>query len=613
MVWVLTMSDLANFLLQNRFLSPDQLANTQAEAIRSQSPLEDVILAKGLANPSALYRQIAAWQKLEFADLYTMPCEEALLLATMRDDYLRLRAIPWKQEGDMVVIATCTITDALHHWAHRYFPKYRFAITSPFDIHHSLNHHFHQQNSLDALRRLWRKHPEYSARDLFRTLESKVFALCLSTLVVGGMLYPKPFLLGLFVIVTFFYIGTLLFKTLLFLIGLTHVPDATPPATIPDHALPIYTILIPLYKEDKVLAKLTNAIRALDYPKSKLDVKLIVEADDEVTIAAIKALRCERMFEMVPVPYSLPRTKPKACNYALRFARGEFVTIYDAEDIPHPQQLKTALAVFAREPEEVVCLQARLNYFNREENWLSRFFAIEYATLFDFLLPGLEAMGIPIPLGGTSNHFKMAALQALYAWDPYNVTEDADLGLRIAQKGWRCKVIPSLTLEECPVRIGAWVRQRSRWIKGHMQTYFVHMRKPFVLWKKLGTVGFFGFQFFLGVPAFIFLIAPFMWLLCLLWLTGALALPPDMPGWFGSLVSISLWLLPIGATLHFLQAFATVHHHGWRDMGKYCIAFPFYWILHSIASFRALWQLITRPHYWEKTQHGVTKVKTEST
>jgi len=377
---------------------------------------------------------------------------------------------------------------------------------------------------------------------------------------------------------------------------------------IDDKDLPVYTILVPLYKETRVLQKLTNAIRSLDYPKSKLDVKLIVEEDDTDTVKAIKDLKCERFFEIIEVPFSLPRTKPKACNYAMQFAKGEYITIYDAEDIPDPLQLKKVLYTFYNDSKDIKCVQCKLNYFNREENLLSKLFAIEYSTLFDFLLFGLEALKIPIPLGGTSNHFRKSTLDKLMGWDPYNVTEDADIGIRIAQKGWRCKIIDSTTFEECPIKAGAWIRQRSRWIKGHLQTYFVHMQNPMQLYKKTGLIGFMGIQFFLGAPVLIFLLSPIMWGLFVCFVTGLLQLPPDMPDRFYILMDYSMLMLATGFSLQWLQAAVAVRKNKWQNMGKAVMSFPFYWFLHSVASFKALWQLITNPFYWEKTSHGETSI-----
>jgi len=181
---------------------------------------------------------------------------------------------------------------------------------------------------------------------------------------------------------------------------------------------------------------------------------------------------------IIVVPDGQPRTKPKACNVGLRFAHGEFLVIYDAEDRPAPDQLRRAVAAFRAAPPEMVCLQARLSYWNVDENALTRFFTLEYAHWFDLMLDGLAALRLPIPLGGTSNHFRVQPLRMVGAWDPHNVTEDADLGLRVAAQGMTVSTLASTTLEEACCRPWPWIKQRTRWIKGYMQTALVHTRHP---------------------------------------------------------------------------------------------------------------------------------------
>jgi cellulose synthase/poly-beta-1,6-N-acetylglucosamine synthase-like glycosyltransferase len=604
------MDKFLQYLFDRNLLSGVELASVLDEQGKSDAGFAEVIFSQGYINPYNLYSAFAKFSNLEFADLSKYPCDKNIVEESERDIYQKLRAIPWKIDGDEIVIATCAITKEVKNWASKY-ENAQFAITSPFDIHSSINNTFIQENNRDAREILMLMHPNYSANNLFSGIQSKMFLAILALIIPGFILFPQISWTALFIIIAGFYTATLAFKMVLFLIGILRgrrVAYEQKTLRLPDNELPIYTILIPLYKEDKTLKKLTDAIRNLDYPKAWLDVKLIVEADDDLTIEAIKNLKCERMFEMIKVPYSIPRTKPKACNYALRFAKGEFVTIYDAEDIPDPLQLKKVLHTFYNAPEDVACVQAKLSYFNREENLLSRMFTIEYSILFDFTLFGLEAMGIPIPLGGTSNHFRVKTLNALYAWDPYNVTEDADLGMRIAQKGWRCKVIDSVTMEECPITYGAWIRQRSRWIKGHMQTYFVHMRKPIELYKKVGIVGFFGIQFFLGAPALIFLISPIMWFIWAMFMLKIIEVPDGMPTWFSGVIDFSYYLFFIGMASHIFYAAVAVITNKWKGMMLYSLVFPFYWILHSVASFKAVWQLINRPHYWEKTEHGVTQI-----
>ncbi|RMF00052.1 MAG: glycosyltransferase, partial [Alphaproteobacteria bacterium] len=282
-----------------------------------------------------------------------------------------------------------------------------------------------------------------------------------------------------------------------------------PPATgkrrllrIPERELPVYTVLVPLFREAAVLPALISALKRLDYPAAKLDIKLIFESVDDETYASARALELPGNFDLIVVPDAQPRTKPKALNYALQFARGEFAVIYDAEDRPEPDQLRKAVARFRQGPPNLACLQARLNFYNADENWLTRQFALEYSALFDGLLPTLERLDLPIPLGGTSNHFRIAALRWLGAWDAYNVTEDADLGMRLYRHGYLCRMLDSTTHEEAVCRFLPWLRQRTRWLKGYLQTYFVHMRHPWRLWRELGARRFLGFQLMIGGVVF---------------------------------------------------------------------------------------------------------------
>jgi cellulose synthase/poly-beta-1,6-N-acetylglucosamine synthase-like glycosyltransferase len=481
-------------------------------------------------------------------------------------------------------------------------------ITSPFDVLWTLQRRFASEDDEESREKLYRAFPEKSAKTLLTSAQIYVllaFVVFLSFVVSHD---PADMAFVAFLAINIFYAVTLSFKTLLFLIGFLRRNNTLEHAhysLLEESELPVYSILIPLYKEKGTLTKLVESIRNLDYPKSKLDVKFVVEEDDNMTIEALKALHCESYFEIIRVPYSLPRTKPKACNYALRFARGTYVTIYDAEDTPHPTQLKKVIAKFRRLPKNVVCIQAKLNYFNRRENFITRMFAIEYASWFDFMLLGLEALNIPIPLGGTSNHFVLEKLRELGGWDPYNVTEDADLGVRLATYGYRVSVIDSLTLEEAPILVKAWLSQRSRWIKGYMQTYIVHMRHPIVLYFALGPTGFFGFQLFIGAPCILFLITPFIWLFWGIQLLGDWHIPAYFTG---ALYDVGMFNLVAGLILPIVFSLTVVIRSKWWDMTAYSFAFPLYWVLHSIASFKALWQLIFRPHYWEKTSHGMSQI-----
>jgi cellulose synthase/poly-beta-1,6-N-acetylglucosamine synthase-like glycosyltransferase len=372
-----------------------------------------------------------------------------------------------------------------------------------------------------------------------------------------------------------------------------------------DTSLPTYTILVPLYREANVLQRLVAGLLELDYPRDKLDIKLIIESDDPETAALAERLARSFAFHLVRVPEGSPRTKPRACNYAFALACGEFTVIYDAEDRPERDQLLKAVAKFRREPRDVVCLQARLNFYNANENWLTRLFAFDYALRFDVLLPALEVLRVPMPLGGTSNHFRTSALRAVAAWDPYNVTEDADLGIRLAQAGMRVAMLDSTTFEEAPTTLAAWLKQRSRWLKGYMQTWLVHMRNPAALKRRTGWLGFFSLQFFLGGSVIAALANPMLWLM-FLW-TARLGFFPDGSPAGQAVTSISsLGLLSGNALLTWLAIIAPKRRYQ-SGIAPYAFAATFYWTLISLAAWRGLWQLMTRPFYWEKTAHGLSR------
>jgi cellulose synthase/poly-beta-1,6-N-acetylglucosamine synthase-like glycosyltransferase len=400
------------------------------------------------------------------------------------------------------------------------------------------------------------------------------------------------------------YVANAAFRACLFWVGAEEPPlQATSPKAIATEDTPIYTILVPLFHEANVLPALSAALRRLDYPAAALDIKFVVEEDDRETVEAARMVAADGVSDVIVVPPGEPRTKPRACNYALQFARGEFLVIFDAEDRPEADQLKKALHVFRHSGNDLACLQARLNFFNARECWIARMFALDYALWFDFLLPGLDRLQIPMPLGGTSNHFRIEALRAIHAWDPFNVTEDADIGIRLARKGLRVRTLDSTTYEEATNAFGAWMRQRTRWMKGYMQTWLVHMRNPRQLWRNAGAGGFFGFQLFVGGTVVSALLNPLLWLIFIV----SFFAPVPAIG-IGGIHAFSGFGLLLGNAIFAYLAMLGPYRRGWLDLSPYALLVPFYWLLISIAAYRALWQLARDPWYWEKTPHGLTQL-----
>ena len=595
-------------LLQKKQITAAQLKEALAIQQKSGGKLGTILHRSGACNSLTLHEQLAAQQSLPFADLLLDPPDARLLDETSLGEYLFLEIVPWKQDeaSGIITLATPQPDSPVQAWAQRHYPnRHCFAITSRLDIHRSLSQAFSGIFNQLSRERLLQLFPEQSARQTLHPRQRDCFFLMLGMLLASFLFYPTHSFVGMLLITSILCLFTLTFKSILFVRGMHYRNELQQAESAPinDTDCPIYTILVPLYREVESLPQIINAISALDYPVHQLDVKLVIEADDAETLAAAKALKPSGIFEIIEVPPSLPRTKPKACNYALRFARGEYLTIYDAEDKPDPQQLRRVLQRFRDAPSDVVCVQCRLNYYNRGHNLLTQLFSIEYASWFDFILPGLESFSLPIPLGGTSNHIALARLMELGEWDPYNVTEDADLGIRMAAAKYRTLTLDSLTMEEAPITLGMWMRQRSRWVKGYMQTWLVHMRRPIQLYRQLGGRAFWGFQFFIGGPCLVFLATPFLFLVS--GYSAFIGFPfhhPLLP--FASAVSLSAFCY--GVLVHLAFACHLARSTDWVLKPSAIALFPFYWLLHSLASFKALWQLITRPHYWEKTDHGFT-------
>jgi cellulose synthase/poly-beta-1,6-N-acetylglucosamine synthase-like glycosyltransferase len=366
---------------------------------------------------------------------------------------------------------------------------------------------------------------------------------------------------------------------------------------------PSYTVLCPLYKETAVLPQFVNAMSAINYPHDKLEILLLLEQDDINTIATAKRMKLPAYFKIVIVPDSMPKTKPKACNYGLKIATGEYIVIYDAEDIPATNQLKKAVITFNRSTEKVGCVQAKLNYYNWNQNVLTRLFTMEYSLWFELILPGLQSIHAPIPLGGTSNHFRTANLRKLGGWDPFNVTEDADLGIRLSKNGFSTLVLDSITMEEANSQYKNWVRQRSRWIKGYIQTYFVHTRK---LEKKQSTRNLIIFQFIIGGKVLSSLINPLLWGLTVFYFI----FPGEIGHFIHSLYSpaifyLALITLVVGNFLYMYYYMMGVVKRNHSELVMVAPLVPFYWLLISVATFKAIYEFIVKPFYWQKTQHGL--------
>ena len=461
-----------------------------------------------------------------------------------------------------------------------------------------LRRHFSGQIALDASQSV----PiAESAR--FGMNHRQIAASVVIATVIGALLlaFPEgtavllPLLLGLF------FLGSALSQLAATVRGMAR--EQTPLAE-DDTRLPNYSVLVPLYREARVVPDLVKALNALDYPAERLQVLLVVEEHDHETIEAIEAAKLPPFMTMFRAPAGAPHTKPRAINAAMPFVTGDFVVVYDAEDHPEPGQLRAAIARFAGLPGSVACLQARLCIDNTQDSWITRFFTIEYAALFDVVKAGTARLGLPVPLGGTSNHFRTATLRAIGLWDAWNVTEDADLGLRLAIHGLGVEDLDSTTYEEAPHGLAAWMHQRSRWLKGWMQTIISHSRTPLRTWRAMGTIAFLSaiaqsagvIIGAMGAPVFHAMV-----------IFRILAPEPMFSGpplyRFADGLIIVLGIAGILAV--YVPALLAIYKRRFWPLLPLVPLLPLYQLLVSVAAYKAFWELIRAPHRWNKTQHGV--------
>lgn len=457
-----------------------------------------------------------------------------------------------------------------------------------------------------AVHRLVRKWPFASAHiGLSRNVR---FGFLIAVLLFSLFVFftPKQFEVVTILILGLVYLLPAAFRLYCAFYGRDLLPMSVAGNMLANEDLPVYTVLIPLRDEVQMVPQLFEAMNRLNYPKEKLDIKFVVESTSSATVSIVHSLLGAPQFELILVPDSAPRTKPKAVNYALPFARGEHIVIFDAEDIPSPNQLRQAATIFANNL-ELECLQASLTIDNASENGLTALFAAEYAAQFGLIMPTLAHFDLPMPLGGTSNHFRTATLLNIGAWDSFNVTEDADLGVRLSRRRLRTAMLASYTREEAPVQIWPWIKQRSRWMKGWMQTLLVHSQDFKSTFTQMGAKKSFVFYLYVGGMVFS---APlhglFFARLIYDLITHQAAAFDDY-----SVLNFHLLVMVIGYSTAIAASILGLIHTRQLGIAIWQLLIPLYWILTSFATLRAVWQLAFTPFQWEKTGHAKTKVRRE--
>lgn len=379
------------------------------------------------------------------------------------------------------------------------------------------------------------------------------------------------------------------------------VPEDVPrDVTVP---LPEISVLVPLYKERRIAELLIKRLEKLNYPRERLDVVLALEEHDHVTRSTVAALELPRWMRVITVPNGVPRTKPRAMNYALDFCRGEIIGIYDAEDEPEPDQLLKVAERFATRPHRIACLQGALDYYNANQNWIARCFTVEYNSWFRLVLPGMSQMGLAVPLGGTTVFMRRDVLEELGGWDAHNVTEDADLGFRLARHGFHTEILSSTTAEEANCHARPWVTQRSRWLKGYVVTYLVHLRRPGLVLRQLGLWRFLGFHAHFITAVSQFMLAPLLWSFWLILLGLPHPLRTIIPP---PLLTTCAVLFFTAEIQNIILGLIATRKAGHRHLWKWVPTLHLYYPLGCLASYMALYELIFCPFHWHKTQHGLS-------
>jgi len=585
-------------LLRDGLVPPHAMVTALADHARQRGRLADLLLRRGLLGEGPLYAALARYWQIGLADLQRTPPDARLIDLFGARECLRDGVLPWRQVGDAVVVAVADPADFLKHRQRleRVFGRVIPAIAPPARLAEAV---LAARGRSLALRAELRVPQHESCRD-WEGGASRGLARWAVALLFLFVLFPRPMLTALLI----WAVLTLTLTALLKLAALVATLRPQPPE--PDNPpviarLPVVSVMVAMYREADIAPRLVRRLSKLDYPRELLDILLVVESHDHVTRNALARADLPGWMRVVVAPEGRVKTKPRALNYALDHCRGSIVGIYDAEDAPEPDQIRKVVNRFHRRGPDVACLQGVLDFYNPRTNWLATCFTIEYASWFRVVLPGLERLGLPIPLGGTTLFFRRDALEKLGGWDAHNVTEDADLGMRLARHGYRTELIPTTTMEEANCRALPWVKQRSRWVKGYMMTYASHMRDPVLLWRQLGAWQFAGFQLlFLGSLSQILLV-PLLWSLWLL----AFGLPHPLSGVMSGQVGVALTALFLSSeALGIAVGLTGLRRSGHKINSMWVPTLHLYYPLGALASYKAAWELVRKPFYWDKTSHG---------
>lgn len=583
-------------------LDPDVIAAAEKRAARIGVGADRVLVTQGVVAEETYLRMLAVSLNQPFDTLENATRRQCSLDDSRLIDALVQGILPLVVDGILLfVIAPRDVRHFLGAMASNPSLAQRIRLTTPEHLRSFVLKNAARALGERASSTLQSRYPTLSAAPPRWRVNTGGVGIAACVTLLSAVLAPAAALTALELALA---AGFLAWSALRLIGAFVPQSPSRPLPPLREDQLPTYTIISALYHEAASVQGLLASFERFEYPAEKLNILLVTEEDDPQTRAAIAAYRGSLAIETIIAPASGPQTKPKALNVALPFARGAFTVIYDAEDRPEPDQLIRALNAFRKAHSDLACVQARLAIDNTTDSWLAAMFSAEYAGHFDVFLPGLSALQLPLPLGGSSNHFRTATLRAVGGWDAHNVTEDADLGIRLARFGYRAAIIDSTTFEEATARVWPWLRQRTRWFKGWLQTWCVHMRRPYALLRELGPINFIAFQLLIAGNVLATLVHP-VFFLTLIYLAAQGSMQ-----WLGNNAAFTAAAAFYGTTA--ASGYLTSAFLGWRGLVNrnlqsaawVLLLTPIHWLLLSLAAWRAFYQFLFNPYGWEKTEHG---------
>lgn len=588
-------------LSERGLVGPDHIIRAEAAMRGTSLSLGQVLTLQGAISEAELLSMLSQIYDVGIADLASERPNPSLATKLPADVAIASEVVVWKQAGSALVVATTRPDQVQMLYAHLPTVRRIVPVLAP------------RAQIVEAQRAIYGtelarmaegRAPEKNSCRSWRgeALRRHILVVAILALIVL-LLAPLALSQAVFGIAVVVFIANCVLKLSAFAHSLRS--EARPPPAPRKEArllhLPTVSIFVPLFKEPEVAGALVERLRRIEYPRERLDIILAVEEDDPLTLKALRKGSLPPWMRAVIVPRGSPQTKPRALNYVLNYARGDIVGIYDAEDRPEPDQIHRVVQHFAEAPAKVACLQGRLDYYNARHNWLSRLFTVEYAAWFRVLLPGVQKMGLVMPLGGTTVFLRRNVLEAVGAWDAHNVTEDAELGLRLARSGYLTEIVETTTFEEANAAVLPWVIQRSRWLKGYLMTYGAAMRRPAILLRDLGAWRFAWLQIQFVGAVLGFLTAPLLWSFMVkpfgIWHPLDAVLSPFAYGVLATVMLVGL----LGSIAISVYACRAKHLRHLRPITPFVEP---YYLFGTIAAWIGLFELMVKPFFWAKTTHG---------